>query len=198
VKQFINASKKITGELGIDAQGYVKAAIKLEKIEVETGKNYNEITRDFEDKANRIGQLKEEIKQLDEERDESRKALWKQQRESGLTKKDLTYASALRDALTPCGFSLKDAVKIPKLITHIQACKQDPKEVLTRLERIDNLSLTISDLEETKKEKKQQLQSLEDLIEEAELKHSQLWEDNRTLKDQNNNYQLTLKKKRSY
>ena len=57
IEHFIAASKKVAKELGVEAEDYVKAAIKLEKLEVETGKNYNEITRDFEDKANRIEQL---------------------------------------------------------------------------------------------------------------------------------------------
>lgn len=184
LEHFIVASKRTAKELGIEAEDYVKAAIKIAKLETETGKSYKEIARDFEEKVDMIAQLNQKIEQLNKKKNESKRELQKQLRQQRLARKDIAFALTLRYALTPHGFTLKDVSKIPRLVKHIKNCRQNVKKVLTKLERIDNLENTLATLKKQKETEKNDLETIEHRLDEAEKQHSRLLEKIETLQQQ--------------
>jgi len=210
VQHFISSSNKTANELGMDAQSYAKAAINLSKLEAETGKNYHEIVKDFEDKVDARDQIAKEIKELEEKKVEaknqteteiqqlkekkaqSQRDLKRQLQESDLTKADLALASTLRDALTPYGFSIKDCAGILKLIEHIKSCKQNPERVLAQLSKIDSLQRSINELNQEKKTTQKELDTLKTNLEEAKQHHSDLLEEMMKLGKQKANIETKI------
>lgn len=74
--QYVEFSKKLAGEHGVDPAELVESAIRLSRIEAETGKSRNDVLKEFEEKAiqlkeldNRIQTLHNELKHAQKQRE---------------------------------------------------------------------------------------------------------------------------------
>jgi chromosome segregation ATPase len=178
VKHFVTASSKIAETMGIGDESYARVAIRLSQLEATTGKSYNEIIRDFENKTRetielekRKEELEAKIKGLNTQKDESDRELKRQLRQNKTTMSNIAAFSTLRDALASNNLSINDVAAIQKLALHIQNCNKSPRVVLARLRQIDNLKTTISTLEEQKCKTQTELHTIEGKVKEAEKQY---------------------------
>jgi len=63
LESYVKLTERVSQEKEVEAEGFVESAMKLMKLEGETGKTYGEITKDFEGKVS-------EVKRLDGEKGE--------------------------------------------------------------------------------------------------------------------------------
>ncbi|MFQ6081643.1 MAG: hypothetical protein ACE5OW_08255, partial [Candidatus Bathyarchaeia archaeon] len=66
LESFIKLSERISSERGVEAERFVEASMRLTGLEAKTGKNYEEIVKDFEGKVS-------EVKRLDGQKGELQK-----------------------------------------------------------------------------------------------------------------------------
>lgn len=71
--QYVGLSKKLAEEYGIDVAEFVEAAIRLSKLETETGKSREELLKEFEKKALQLKELEGKIRVLRDELKDARK-----------------------------------------------------------------------------------------------------------------------------
>jgi predicted nuclease with TOPRIM domain/ribosomal protein L40E len=221
---FIAASKKTAKTMGVEAENYARAAVKLAKLETETGQNYAEIIQDFEEKVKLTQKLSKEIEDLksrrresedqfaretrirenrrresdrqlaeikhkfdielenlEEKKRQSRKELELQVAKSRLTLEDLSYASALRDALLPYGFPISDVATVPKLIRHIESSGRDPRTLLLDLAFMESLDDRRSKLREEKAATESLLKTVKSSLVDAQKQLSETREEEKML-----------------
>jgi DNA repair exonuclease SbcCD ATPase subunit len=68
LSEYVESSKKLAATHGVGATELVESALKLSKLEKETGKPYHEVVGEFEDKQARVKELDLNVKGLDSER----------------------------------------------------------------------------------------------------------------------------------
>jgi len=64
---YIQLSEKISSERGVEAEGFIEASIRLTGLEAKTGKSYEEVVKDFEERMKRIEDLETREKSVQEE-----------------------------------------------------------------------------------------------------------------------------------
>ena len=184
-KEFVRLSQKLSEIEGAEAQQFVRGAIKLVRLEADTGKSYKEINKEFEDKSRSVKNLTQHIEDLEKQkltkthdltaetgkletkRDAAKRKLEEQLDHNKLREMDLRFAVNLRNALTPHGYVLKDLALIPPLIGHVADSKGDVHKVVSALQNIESLTDTTSYLTQGKNRLETQLKTLRDEIDEA-------------------------------
>ena len=64
LSQYVEFSKKLAGEHGVDPAELVESAIRLSRIEAETGKSRNDVLKEFEEKATQLKELDNKVQTL--------------------------------------------------------------------------------------------------------------------------------------
>jgi hypothetical protein len=93
LESYLRLTERISPEKGAEAERFVESALKLMKLEGETGKTHGQITKDFEEKRSEIKRLGEERDGLEEEIRELKEELTKTER--GLSSKVQELKSVL-------------------------------------------------------------------------------------------------------
>jgi len=176
---FISSCKNIAKSLGAEATNYANAAIRLAKLEADTGKKHEDIIKDYEDKVKTVNRLSNEIddlqkkerkseEQFEKQMRESKNKLQEQMRENRLKEEDLNCAHDLKRILAPHGLDIDDAVLVPRLIKYVQESHMNPAVVLSKIKSIDSLSNTISTLKQDITASKRQLEDTQSKLAKAE------------------------------
>jgi len=67
LESFIKLSERISSERGVEAERFVEASMGLMGLEAKTGKSYEEVVKDFEERMKRIEDLEAKAKSVQEE-----------------------------------------------------------------------------------------------------------------------------------
>ena len=67
LESFIKLSERISSERGVETERFVNASVKLMGLEAKTGKSYEEVVKDFEERMKRIEDSEARAKSVQEE-----------------------------------------------------------------------------------------------------------------------------------
>lgn len=127
LSQYVELSKKLVAAQGVGAAELVESALKLSKLEKETGKPYHEVVREFEDKQARVKELDLKVKELDSERVKIQGELSQTNKKLSKTLKELKHAVDTKERLQRLG--LEKTATLAEFIEDYELLGFDAEEV---------------------------------------------------------------------
>ena len=103
LSEYVESSKKLATAQGVGAAELVESAIRLLKLEKETGKPYHEVVREFENKQARVNELDLKIKALSNERVKIQGELSQANEKLSKTLQELKHAISTKERLQRLG-----------------------------------------------------------------------------------------------
>jgi predicted RNA-binding Zn-ribbon protein involved in translation (DUF1610 family) len=146
LSQYVELSKKLAGEHGVNPAELVESAIQLSRIEAETGKSRKDLLKEFEEKTtqlkeldNRVKTLRNELKQAQRQRDIAQ--LCEQMKATGLEPGRLKEFIHRRGPLERQLRSLEEEINQGKARLSILAKME--KDLQRRVEDIQRIELIL-------------------------------------------------------
>jgi len=124
---YIELSKKLAAEHGVDAAELVESAISLSKLEKETGKPYHEVVQEFDDKQARVQKLDLKVKELDSQRVKIQGEMNQAQEKLSKTLAELKHAIGTKEQLQRLG--LEKTATLANFIEDYELLGFDAQEV---------------------------------------------------------------------
>jgi chromosome segregation ATPase len=125
--QYVDLSKKLATAHGISAAELVESALRLSKLEKETGKPFHEVVREFEDKQDRVEELGSKVKQLDSQRVKIQGELSQTNEKLFKTLQELKHAISTKEQLQRLG--LEKTATLTEFIEDYELLGFDAQEV---------------------------------------------------------------------
>jgi len=127
LSEYVELSKKLAAVQGVGAAELVESAIRLSKLEKETGKPYHEVVREFEDKQARVHILDSKVKELDSQRVKIQGELSQAKEKLSKTLEELKHAISTKERLQRLG--LEKTAALAEFIEDYQLLGFDAQEV---------------------------------------------------------------------
>lgn len=134
-----------------DLPDFASKATEFYLLEERTGKPYEYIVEDVSKKVKERRKLRGEIAELEKKRTHAGKDLERTLAKNDLTKKEIPFASALKETLCKHRFTIEDTSKIPRFLREIEACRGNVKIFLERAEQAKDLKWEVFNLKDEKK-----------------------------------------------
>jgi len=127
LSEYVESSKKLATVQGVDAAELVESAIRLSKLEKETGKPYHEVVREFENKQARVKELDLKVKELDGQRAKIQGELSRAIEKLSKTLEELKHAVGTKERLQRLG--LEKTATLAKFIEDYESLGFSAQEV---------------------------------------------------------------------
>jgi hypothetical protein len=154
IRDALNALLKLASP-DFPTQSFARAALALLKIEQDSGRSLQELTKEAAELPTTVEELRKEVKSLTETKNSLDTELTNLQREREhmLTKNQLTQAALeqitdLRGRLTEFGINFDDMERLETIVKHAREAKFDPAILIAKLQTIGNMEVEIGKLRE--------------------------------------------------
>jgi len=127
LSEYVESSKKLATVQGVGAAELVESAIRLSKLEKETGKPYHEVVREFENKQARVKELDLKVKELDGQRVKIQGELNQANEKLSKTLQELKHAISTKEQLQRLG--LEKTATLAKFIEDYESLGFSAQEV---------------------------------------------------------------------
>jgi len=128
LESFIKLSERISSERGVEAERFVEASVRLMGLEAKTGKNYEQVLKDFEERMKQVEGLEARAKSVQEENRkllEMKAQLEGEIREAGeklsSTRKELNKAIGTQERLKKIG--LEKVADLARFINEFESLR---------------------------------------------------------------------------
>lgn len=146
LSEYVESSKKLATVQGVGAAELVESAIRLSKLEKETGKLYHEVVREFENKQARVKELDLKVKELDSQRVKIQGKLSLANEKLSKTLKELKHAISTKEQLQRLG--LQKTATLAKFIEDYESLGFSAQEVQKLAEWRKSIAKTGIDLDQ--------------------------------------------------
>lgn len=150
-----------------DFPDFASKTTEFYQLEERTGKTYAELPIELSAMAKKRTKMKDKITtlrgetaELKKERKQAEDDLKRELKISNLVRKEIPYASTLKETLTEYDYTVEDTSKIPKLLKEIEACGGNAKVFLERTEEAKDLKWEILNLKDEKKRSEPVVESI--------------------------------------
>jgi chromosome segregation ATPase len=134
LESFIKLSERISSERGVEAERFIEASVRIMGLEAKTGKSYEEVVKDFEERTKRVKDLVVRAKSVQEENrklGETKAQLEDEIREAGetlySTRKELNKVVGTQERLKKIG--LEKVADLARFINEFESLRLSVEEV---------------------------------------------------------------------
>lgn len=158
LKDFVRKLVRAAGTYDIEL--IVKYAKKLYDLEQKTGKPYEKLLADFEEKSGQIGDLMDQKKRLEEEKKVAEKSTEKALRDAKVAKEEIADYVRTRGLLLKHNLKTSDIQTIATVFENIREHDEDYKKIIRTVKETEKISLELVKIKDEIAEKKEELKSL--------------------------------------
>ena len=158
LKDFVRKLVKAAEKYGIEI--IVKHAQKLYELEQETGKTYEKLLADFEEKGEQIEGLLDQRKRLEEEKKAAEKSTAQALQVAKTTKEEISDYTRDRGLLSKYGLKVSDTQTIAAVFENIKDHDEDYKRIIRTVKETEKIAKELVRVNDELGEREEELKSL--------------------------------------